>query len=111
MRLETRARHLPLDAHLRDHIERRVRSAVGRVAGHLRRVVVQLVDLNGPRGGLDVRCRIQAFLDRSHPLVVESVGPDPYAAVSTAADRIGRTTVRSLERRRTRRRRLGARPA
>jgi ribosome-associated translation inhibitor RaiA len=106
MRLEIHARNLPLEPNLVDFVERRVRSAVGRLGRRLRRVVVQLSDLNGPRGGEDIRCRVQAHFTAARPLVVESVRSGPYLAVSMATDRLGRTAVRRLQRQRARRRRL-----
>lgn len=98
MKLETRARHLSLDPELIEHVEQRVRLALGRLGHRVKRVVVQVSDLNGPRGGVDHHCRVSTHLRRSRPLVTEAVGVDTRQAVSLAVERAGRRAERQVER-------------
>ncbi|QDV37631.1 HPF/RaiA family ribosome-associated protein [Tautonia plasticadhaerens] len=100
MRLEMHGLKYELDDPLKDHIERRLRSALGRLEGRIDRVTVTLTDVNGPRGGPDKRCRIAVSLAPRGGVIVTGVGSDPFALVSRAASRAGRATRRALDRRR-----------
>ena len=55
MQLRIRGVNYGLDDGLKDHIERRLRFALGRFAARIHRLTVRLTDVNGPRGGLDKR--------------------------------------------------------
>ncbi|MCU0842531.1 MAG: HPF/RaiA family ribosome-associated protein [Thiobacillaceae bacterium] len=85
---------------LRDYTERRLAYALGRSAHHVNRVAVLLADINGPRGGVDKRCRIRVRLAPSLEVVVEDTQADLYAAIDRAAERTGRTVARSVGRQR-----------
>ena len=100
MQLRIRGVNYGLDDGLKDHIERRLRFALGRFAARIRRLTVRLTDVNGPRGGLDKRCRIAVALVPRGTVMVEGVGGDPFALVAGAAKRAGRAVRRELERRR-----------
>jgi len=98
MEIEIRPGNLPVSEALRGHIERKLAPPLRRFETRIRRVVVRLVDLNGPRGGVDKRCRILARLSPSQVVVAEATDADAYVAVSQAAlrldDRVWRVTVR-----------------
>jgi ribosome-associated translation inhibitor RaiA len=85
---------------LRSQISRKLEFALDRFAGRVGEVVVALTDLNGPRGGADLRCRIVADLVHGGRLVVEHVDRDPIVALGRAADRMSRAVSRHLERHR-----------
>src|SRR3982751_2969006 len=102
MQLEMRGVNYELDDVLKGHIERRLRFALGRFAARIRRLTVRLTDVNGPRGGLDKRCRIAVALVPRGTVTVEGAGDDPFALVAGAAKRAGRAVRRELERRRDR---------
>jgi putative sigma-54 modulation protein len=63
-------------------------------------VTVRLQDLNGPKGGVDMRCQATIHLRRGKPIIVEHVEDDMYAAISVAADRAKDVVTRQLEKRR-----------
>lgn len=83
---------------LHAYVQRRIASAVGRLLGPLDTLVVRLSDDNGPRGGVDKRCRIVAR--GGSAIVVEAVDEDLFAAVDRACDRLAVAFVRDVERRR-----------
>jgi putative sigma-54 modulation protein len=87
---------------LKDHIERRLRFALGRFAARVQRLTVRLYDVNGPRGGVDKRCRIAVTMVPRGTVMVEGSGDDSFVLVSEAAKRAGRSFCRALGRRRTR---------
>ena len=106
MKLSISGKNLKLDDAMKEYIERRVYFALSRFSPRISRVSVMAEDINGPRGGIDKRCRIVVKLERSGELTVEATDADMSAAVSAVADRVGRAVQRELERRRT----LGRKP-
>jgi putative sigma-54 modulation protein len=100
MRLEMRGVNFELADALVDHIERRLRFALGRFAARINRLTVHLTDVNGPRGGIDKRCRIAVALVPRGMVMIEGSGQDPFALISDAAKRARRSVRRALERRR-----------
>jgi ribosome-associated translation inhibitor RaiA len=88
MQVEIESRNVKLDPEVRGWIERRLHHALGRFGARLSLVRVGLEDVNGPRGGPDVRCRLRARLARAGPPVVEAVESDAALAVSRALDRL-----------------------
>lgn len=84
---------------LREHAERRLAFALSRFHDSLDRVVMQLADDNGPRGGVDKRCQVRVCFHGLPEVVITEVSEDLYVAIDRAADRAGRTAARRLERR------------
>ena len=100
MRLIITGKKVELGEALREHIERRVYFALSRFSPRISRISVTVEDVNGPRGGIDKRCCIVVKLDRVEELQVEITDADVYDAVAAAADRVGRSVQRKLDRRR-----------
>jgi putative sigma-54 modulation protein len=100
MQLEIRGVNYELDDELKDHTARRLRFALGRFTDRVGRVTVHLSDVNGPRGGVDKRCRIAVALVPRGVAMVEGSDHDPFALVARAAKRVGQSVRRTLERRR-----------
>jgi putative sigma-54 modulation protein len=98
MRLTVQADGFLLTQALRTHTERRLATALGWAGQHLRRLVVSLSDINGPRGGVDKRCRIQVLLGTGREVIIEDVEADLYVAINRAAERADRAVVRQIER-------------
>ena len=73
-----------------------VRPAVARAA---------FTDVNGPKGGLDIRCALQLRLPGQPPIVVTRRGTTPRLAFDAACDRVLRTLEQARERFRESRRR------
>jgi ribosomal subunit interface protein len=95
------AKNVTIDDALHEHIEQRIYFAFSRFSPRISRVSVMVEDVNGPRGGIDKRCRIVVKLKRGGEVAVEATDADMSAAASAAADRAGRAVQRELERRRT----------
>lgn len=98
MNLDIRSRGFDLTGPLRIHTERKLAFAVSRFAPHIGTITVRLEDLNGPKGGEDKRCRMDARLEGQQAVVAEAVDADLYTAIATAAERLGRAVARSLSR-------------
>jgi putative sigma-54 modulation protein len=98
MKTEVRFRGLePSDA-LRDHAAQRIHSHLSRFSNEVTNVLVRISDVNGPKGGLDKRCQVTVRGSRFGSATVDELSGDAYSAVDMAAERIGRSIGRELER-------------
>ncbi len=102
MNIEIQTRHFMLTEAIHDHVQRRLSFALSSRFQQIKRVIVRLSDINGPRGGNDKRCHIQISLPQQADVVIEDVQSDLYRAVDRAADRASRTISRRLSRLRRR---------
>ena len=84
MRIHVKALGFQTGAMLERHVLRRVQAALEHVADRLGRVVVRILDSNGPRGGMDKTCSILLDAPGRPALVVTAVADDYYAAVDQA---------------------------
>lgn len=100
MRIEIQANGFKLTDGLREHTERRLQFAMSWAVHDVRKVVVRLSDINGPRGGNDKRCYIQIPLPRQPDVVIEDTESDLYLAIDRAVARAERSVARQLERQR-----------
>lgn len=98
MQIDIQARGFTLTEGLRAHVERRLRFALTRFQDRVVRVAVRLSDVNGPRGGVNKHCHLQARLRGLPDIVVKDTEADLYVAVDRAAERAGRTLGRYLRR-------------
>lgn len=90
-----------LDDDTRDRLTRRLDFALGRLGRAVPRVAVYLRDENGPRGGVDITCRLVLELRGVGTRVIEDRGHDLPALIDRVAGRAGQTARRELSRRRT----------
>ena len=107
MKFTLRSNGVPRSGALRTFVEDRLEHAFGRFADRIRRVRVQFTDVNGPRGGEDIECRVQATVAGGGQVIVHELRADPYAAVARACDRASQQLARRLERFQERRRGRG----
>jgi putative sigma-54 modulation protein len=98
VRIFVRSRQVEVDATVRAHIERRLRFGLGRFSERIRRVTLQIVDINGPRGGEDTVCRIEVRLLPTGSIFVEDTDADLQAVIDRATDRAGRSVARAIKR-------------
>lgn len=110
MQIRVHCRSITLTASIREWASRRVLFAVGQFGTRVRSVAVRLSDENGPKGGHDQRCLMEARIASAGCVVAEVRDPDLYAAISRAADRLGRRVRTELDRQRTGRRSPAPRP-
>jgi len=101
MHIDTQTSDFSLTEALRSHIERRLRLSLTSFDEHIRRIVIRLSDINGPRGGADKRCHLQLVLDDLPDVVIEDIETDLYTAIDRATDRARRTLARKIDRQRT----------
>ena len=91
-------RGLTVDDAGREHIRTRLGRALSKHAQHIERTTVRLLDVNGPRGGVDTVCRIKVVLTGLASVVVEERGATALEAFDLAANGVPRAVGRALER-------------
>jgi ribosome-associated translation inhibitor RaiA len=101
MQMSIQATGFEMTTALRAYTRRRLVTALGWAYVHVRRLVVRLSDINGPRGGVDKRCKIQVQLDGGRDVIIEDTEADLYVAIDRAAGRadcaVGRQVGRSRD--------------
>jgi putative sigma-54 modulation protein len=100
MKLEIRREDVGISSEIQAHVERRLAFALGRFGGRIQRVAVYLADLNGPKGGVDKRCRLVARLGRAGTMIVEDRDADVTALIDRASERLASGIQRMLDRKR-----------
>lgn len=98
MKIELRLHGIEPSQSLRDHAVRRIHTQLSRFGQEISAVVVRMSDINGPRRGIDKRCRITLRGRRFSELALDEVSRDSHAAVEGALDRIARVLGRELAR-------------
>lgn len=93
---------LSIDESDREYIRRRLGEKLGRHAKSVERVSVRLRDVNGPRGGVDVQCRIKVVLRGVPSVVVEHQAARFRPALTAALAGAERTVRRTVQRKRAR---------
>lgn len=93
MQVLFKSRH-PQATELRDLTERRVRFVLRRLGRLVPRADVKMMDVNGPRGGIDKRCQVELRTDGAGSVVVASVARDWRSALDKALARAARFLMR-----------------
>ena len=102
MEIEVFERNVTLSGDQKNLITRRLEFALGRFEMHLGTVKVTICDLNGPRGGSDLQCRLHVAMRSGREVLVNEVGETVEASITMAADRAARTIARRLQKSRDR---------
>lgn len=100
-----RAIGVPLDEGDRAYLRRKLGRKLGKVAPRIERTSVRIEDVNGPRGGIDKRCRIKVVLSGLPSVVVEERDRVLQAAMDRALRRTERAVMQAVQSRRTKLRR------
>jgi hypothetical protein len=88
----------PNGAPLRALAETRVRFAMRRLTWLVPRAEISLSDINGPRGGVDKRCRVELRTYGGGIVRVTAMARDWRTALESALQRAGRVLLRQLRR-------------
>jgi len=90
MLVHVRAQDQSLLGAVQRHLEKRARAALGPMATRVASVGLELSDINGPRGGVDLRCVVTVDLVPTGSLRAEATHADLLSAVGRALGRARR---------------------
>jgi hypothetical protein len=102
MKIEIRSHGFALKPVVKRRIERRLYIALRAFDRHINETIVSVRDINGPRGGNDLRGQVIVRLRRGMPIVVRAKADDIHALVSHLAIAVRRAAKSQIRRRRTR---------
>jgi ribosome-associated translation inhibitor RaiA len=88
MELSIRTRDVELTDALREQVARRLEFALDTFRDHVEYTLVYLMDLNGPKGGVDKLAQITVRVPRIGELAVRETGTTIPAALNRAARRL-----------------------
>jgi hypothetical protein len=97
------AGNFPLSASGREFVTQQAERKLGRFEGRIREADITIDDINGPKGGSDIRCLVRARLNRLPDVVIEETA-DTVAAALHALDRAVQSVTRAIDKRRSMRR-------
>ena len=105
-----------LDDDQRAYVGRKLGMKLGKFASSIERISVRVTDVNGPRGGVDRRCRVKVVLSGLPSVVVEGRHANMEAAIDTALRAteesvrrvVGRRRMKRLHRRTSKKHRIAA---
>jgi len=98
MQIDIQARDFSLTKALRRHVERRLGFALSTRYDRIKRILVRLSDINGPRGGNDKCCQLHVVMPGQADVIIEDTQANLYVAIDRAADRASRAVTRKLAR-------------
>lgn len=89
-----------LDTDDREYLRLKLGRKLGKFASQIERTSVRVEDVNGPRGGIDKRCRIKVVLSGLPSVVIEEQHESLQAAMDGALARVERAVRQAVQRRR-----------
>lgn len=98
MRVDIQANGFKLTEGLLQHTQERLACALSWARDYVSCVTIRLSDINGPRGGEDMRAMVQVAMPGTQAVVVEEVRSDLYVAIVKAMERAGRAVARRVSR-------------
>ena len=87
--------HVSDDTH--ELVKRRFLFALSRYSSKIDRVSVVITDVNGPKGGIGMSCRVIVKFKRLGTVTVTCTDSELVGSVARAADRVDRAVARTIE--------------
>lgn len=100
MILEINNKQAGIDKNITSEAKRLLKFSMSRFEGTVTRVKIHFSDLNGPKGGIDKRCRVSVKLKKAGQVVVLSEGENYIEALSNCLERLVRSIRREIRKRR-----------
>lgn len=103
MNIQIKYHHMPTAKDLSEYVEYRLSHSLDRFASRIRRIVMHLYDMNGPRGGVDKKCLAVVDFNVGGAVAIELRDANSFAVVDRVSDRLKVLLHRKLGRRRWKR--------
>jgi hypothetical protein len=84
----------------RDYVARKLGMKLGRFVSSIERVTVRLSDVNGPKGGRDLKCQIKVVLSGLPSVVVNQMDSTLPRTIERAIEAVSLAVQRTIQRRR-----------
>lgn len=97
--LAIRTSGMDIDAELARYVRHRLGVRMSKFAPRIERATVRFEDVNGPRGGRDVVCRIKVVISGMPSVLVQRRAREPRETFDLTVDAAERSVRRALERR------------
>jgi putative sigma-54 modulation protein len=101
MKITVRFPGLPPSDAVREFVEQQALFHLSRFGRDVDAIEVRVRDVNGPRGGQDMECRVTVTGPRLGVVTITELSHDLYRSVGAAMTRVARALARSLERARS----------
>ncbi len=96
MNIEIQAVNFTISQAINQYIQRRVKFGLKKRQDAIRRIIVRLTDINGPKGGKDKCCHIQIVMPKIEDVIIEDTEVNIYQAVDKAVERASRNVNKYL---------------
>jgi putative sigma-54 modulation protein len=101
MKVLMRGVHLGLTDSLRDYATRHLVDPIAKyIDDEATEVDIALVDINGPKGGVDQECRVTVRMPGFSGIHVSETAETLFQAIDSVRDRLEKTITRTVEKRR-----------
>ncbi len=98
MNIKIQSRGFKLSEALYEHTHSKLYLTLGRYAERIRNIEVVLTDINGPKGGEDMRCIIKLRLNRFKSVALQETSSDMYDAINQCSHHARRVVERHFNR-------------
>ncbi len=103
MRVRIQSRSFDVTDSYGRHVRRRVHHSLDRVQRRIADVEIRLMDLNGPKGGVDKQCNVIVRLLNGRRVILRETDSCAWRLIDVATNRMKRLVMEHLELRRGRR--------
>lgn len=100
MNIHLESQGFELTPAIRAHVIKQLNFNLANFESHIMAVDVFLRDINGPKGGADMKALLHVKLDVGQPIKVESTRSDLYVSIVLAARQAKRAVRRTLSKQR-----------
>ena len=98
MQIIIQSKGVDIDQNIKNFVDNHMRFVFTRYGEYVICIEVMLIDINGPKGGIDKRCRVKLKLGSRATIVIQETQEDLYSAIKLCSARLKRSVERSITR-------------
>ena len=103
MKIDIHSQGITLSSNVKNHTDTKARLALGVFSSKINKVDIYLSDVNGPKGGEDMLCKVITTAYGEAPFAVQEKAKTLYEAINVCLHRVKRSASRKFEKRSNRR--------